>query len=146
MSYAVVGSEPALCRSHGGREAAGLPSHPPRVRKDRKGRFVWPRFYREVFTPRELDDMRQLFSEEGLDEEIATTRIILRRLLRYMHENPNLDAAALARLAPLAFRGSQTVAQLLRDQRALSGAASDGIAGAIGQALDELATEWGVEL
>jgi hypothetical protein len=143
MSYAVHGSEPPLCRAHGGREAAGLPTQKEEADD---GSFLWPRFYREVFSPEELSDLHRLFSEEGLDEEIATTRIILRRLLFYMRDNPDLDAATLARLAPLAFRGTQTVAQLLRDQRALSGAASDGIAGAIGQALDELATEWGVEL
>jgi hypothetical protein len=34
----------------------------------------------------------------------------------------------------------------MRDQRALSGAAADGISGAIAQALDELSTHMGVEL
>ena len=38
------------------------------------------------------------------------------------------------------------VARLLRDQRALSGAAADGIAGAIATALDELTSELGVKL
>ena len=55
------------------------------------------------------------------------------------------DAAALAKLMPLAFQHADGGPASV-DQRALSGAASDGIAGAIGQALDELATEWGVEL
>ena len=36
--------------------------------------------------------------------------------------------------------------RLLRDQRALSGEAADGIAGAIAQALDELSSELGAEL
>jgi hypothetical protein len=71
---------------------------------------------------------------------------VLRRLLLYLRDHPDLDAATLARLAPLAFRGTLTVARLLRDQRALSGEAADGIAGAIGQALDELGSAWGVEL
>ena len=35
---------------------------------------------------------------------------------------------------------------MLRDRRALSGEASDGFAGAIAQALDELGSEWGVDL
>jgi hypothetical protein len=142
MAYAMVGSDPPLCRAHGGLAAGGQ----RRKKKKDDGDEAWPVFYRIAFSPQEMADLRRLATEEGLDEEIATTRIILRRLLLYLRDNPDLDAATLARLAPLAFRGTQTVAQLLRDQRALSGAASDGIAGAIGQALDELATEWGVEL
>jgi len=140
MGHAMIGSDPPLCYQHGGVEAGGVP------RRKGKGGDAGPAFYRVAFSRQEMADLRRLAKEEGLDEEIATTRIILRRLLLYLHENPDLDASALAKLAPLAFRGTQTVAQLLRDQRALSGAASDGIAGAIGQALDELATEWGVEL
>lgn len=140
MGYAMIGSDPPLCSAHGGLQAGGRP------RRKKKTKEAWPVFYRLAFSPQEMADLRRLATEEGLDEEIAITRIILRRLLLYLRDNANLDAATLARLAPLAFRGAQTVAQLLRDQRALSGAASDGIAGAIGQALDELATEWGVEL
>lgn len=36
--------------------------------------------------------------------------------------------------------------RLMRDQRAISGEAADGIAGAIAQALDELSTELGADL
>lgn len=143
MGHAMIGSNPPLCYQHGGLAAGGRRR---RKEKEADDDEAWPAFYRVAFSPQEMADLRQLATEEGLDEEIATTRIILRRLLLYLRDNPDLDAATLAKLAPLAFRGTQTVAQLLRDQRALSGAASDGIAGAIGQALDELATEWGVEL
>lgn len=139
----MLGSNPPLCYRHGGLAAGGTPG---RKKKVDEGDEAFPVFYRVAFSRQEMAELRRLAAEEGLDEEIAIARIILRRLLFYLHGNPDLDAATLARLAPLAFRGTLTVAQLLRDQRALSGAASDGIAGAIGQALDELATEWGVEL
>jgi hypothetical protein len=38
------------------------------------------------------------------------------------------------------------IARLLRDKRALSGKAADGISGAIAQALDEMGTEYGLPL
>lgn len=133
-AWAVRGSEPALCSAHGGAS--------PDEKGPRRGRG----FYRRAFSGEELADLAQFADASALAEEIATTRVVLRRLLLYLRDHPELDAATLARLAPLAFRGTQTVAQLLRDQRALSGEAADGIAGAIGLALDELSTAWGVEL
>jgi hypothetical protein len=49
----------------------------------------------------------------------------------------------LARLFQIHGLNASRIGRLLRDQRALSGEATDGIAGAIAQALDELATELG---
>ena len=43
-------------------------------------------------------------------------------------------------------QNASRLGRLLRDRRALSGTAADGIAGAIAQALDELSTEFGVQL
>jgi hypothetical protein len=43
-------------------------------------------------------------------------------------------------------QNASRLGRLLRDKRALSGEAADGISGAIAQALDELSTELGVEL
>jgi hypothetical protein len=129
-AWAVRGSQLPLCSAHGG--AAQQQDAPA--------------FYHGAFSAPELAGLPQLARAAALDEEIAAARVVLRRLLLYLRDHPDLDAATLARLAPLAFRGTLTVARLLRDQRALSGEAADGIAGAIGQALDELGSEWGVEL
>ena len=52
----------------------------------------------------------------------------------------------LARLMALHSQNASRLGRLLRDKRALSGEAADGIAGAISQALDELSTEWGIDL
>ena len=49
-------------------------------------------------------------------------------------------------LVALALQATRTIARLLRDRRAISGESADGISGAIAQALDELSTEWGIEL
>jgi hypothetical protein len=56
------------------------------------------------------------------------------------------DLHAIARLLALHGQNASRLGRLLRDQRALSGDAADGIAGAIAQALDELSTELGVVL
>jgi hypothetical protein len=56
------------------------------------------------------------------------------------------DVQTLIKLFSLHAQNASRLGRLLRDQRALSGAAADGIAGAIAQALDELSTELGTEL
>jgi hypothetical protein len=43
-------------------------------------------------------------------------------------------------------QNASRLGRLLRDQRALSGAAADGLLAAIGAALDELSTELGIKL
>jgi hypothetical protein len=107
--------------------------------------------------PEELADLVACADDLTLDDEIATTRVTLRRILslitpdvRAVREPPQTNAPMTpvdyARLATLALAGARTVARLLRDQRALSGEAADGIAGAIAQALDELGTELGLDL
>jgi len=53
------------------------------------------------------------------------------------------DIHTLARLLQLHAKTASRLGRLLRDQRALSGEAADGISAAIGQALDELSTELG---
>ena len=83
---------------------------------------------------------------EALEQEIRATRRILWLLLDRLDENPEPGLQELARIAPLMLKTTRTVAHLLRDQRALSGATAEGISGAIGQALDELAVEWGINI
>ena len=52
----------------------------------------------------------------------------------------------LVRLFELYTQASSRLSRMLRDRRALSGEAADGISGAIAQAMDELGTEMGVDL
>jgi len=56
------------------------------------------------------------------------------------------DIQTLIRLCSLQSLTASRLGRLLRDQRAISGKAADGIAGAIAQALDELSNELGQEL
>ena len=61
-------------------------------------------------------------------------------------DHKDLSVRDLARLFQIHGQNASRIGRLLRDQRALSGEATDGIAGAIAQALDELATELGTDL
>ena len=56
------------------------------------------------------------------------------------------DTPTIIRLFGLYGQTASRMGRLLRDQRALSGQAADGIAGAIAQALDELGNELGVNV
>ena len=120
-SWAIVGSNPPLCSAHAGRNVgAGAPRGNLNARKHG--------YYSHRFTTQELADLVAHAENDSLDDS---------------EEQSRNDLAA---LGPLIFSGTRHVAQLLRDRRALSGEAADGIAGAISQALDELSVEWGIEL
>ena len=52
----------------------------------------------------------------------------------------------MAKLLGLLGQNASRIGRLLRDKRALSGDAADGLLSAIGKALDEISTELGVKL
>jgi hypothetical protein len=96
--------------------------------------------------PYDLEDIANLLlqvSDRPLDAEITTVRTTVRETMLRLREQ--LEPAEFARIARLVFSGANTIANLLRAQRALSGQSADGLAGAIAQALDELSTEWGLD-
>jgi hypothetical protein len=118
QAWAVRGSDPPRCAAHA---PAGGAS---------------PSFYE----PSPDDEA----GEATLNGEIAIARAMVRRLLEAVQNGT--PSGELVQLAQTCFAGTRAVAGLLRDKRALSGGAADGLMGAIGQALDELSTEWGVDL
>lgn len=89
------------------------------------------------------DEEEEQDPREALEQEIYAVRRVLWMLLDHLDEDPELGLQELAFIAPMMLDTTRTVAHLLRDQRALSGETAEGISGAIGQALDELAVEWG---
>lgn len=132
----IKGSRPPLCASHSRRnKSAGPPTGNQNARKHG--------FYSRQLTNQELADLIAAGDDLALADEIAINRVLLQRLLAALE---TADAETLATIAPIILSGTRTIGRLLRDQRALSGEAADGIAGALAQALDELSTEWGVEL
>jgi hypothetical protein len=140
-AWAIRGSDPPTCATHAGRtKTAGAPL--ANVNRQAHG------FYSAALDPNELADLVAFADDVSLDDEIALARVILRRVTNHLR-HPDLetiDLDNLATLASLVLAGTRTVARLLRDQRALSGDAADGFAGAIAQALDELSTELGLQL
>jgi hypothetical protein len=58
----------------------------------------------------------------------------------------DVDIESMAKMLGLLGQNASRIGRLLRDQRALSGAAADGLLGALSTALDELGSEWGREL
>ncbi len=140
-AWAIRGSQPPLCAAHAGRtKSAGAP--PANLNRRQHG------FYSTSLDPAEIADLVTFADDLSLNDEIAVARVILRRVMGHL-QHPDLQHIAiddLARLSSLILAGTRTVARLLRDQRALSGDAADGFAGAIAQALDELSTEIGIQL
>jgi hypothetical protein len=132
-----------------GHRSAGPPAGNPQPRAHG--------FYASALDPQELADLIAYGSDMTLDDEIGCARVALRRLLVLLDasdasrfDDPAdvqpMTRADYARLMGLALQAARTIARLLRDKRALSDTAADGITGAIGTALDELSTLWGVPL
>ncbi len=134
-AFAVQGSDPPRCIVHL-REAGselGQGSTPGQ----------WG-FYGTTYTPAEIADLVSQTSPNDLQDEITAARVAIRRLLQQFQ--PEMDPVEYGKLARLVFTGANSVARLLRTQRVLSGDSADGIAGAIGRALDELSNEIGIDL
>jgi len=137
-AYATVNG---LCSSHAKRNVgAGAP-------KGNDNRLIHG-FYGRHFTMQEVADLVAHAQVTGLDDEIALTRVLLQRVMKVIGETKeeSIPTEEFQKLANLIFSGTNNVARLLRTQRAISGEAADGIAGAIGDALDELSTLWGIDL
>ena len=96
-------------------------------------------FYQSAYSLEEVADLVSQEIDNGLEDELTAVRVALRRVLMKMGEE--LEAAEFVRMAGLIFRGANTVAQLLRTRRAISGEAMDGLLGAMAQVLQELETE-----
>ena len=82
-----------------------------------------------------------------INDAIADLTDKMRRLDRLIAQYEDSGSnGVLARLFAIYTQASSRLSRMLRDRRALSGEAADGIAGAIAQAMDELGTELGVDL
>ena len=85
--------------------------------------------------------------DQSIDAIIADLMEKQTRLSALLDEIDDPDEVArAARLFAIHGQNASRLGRLLRDARALSGAAADGMLDAIGKALDELTTELGVTL
>lgn len=137
QAWAIRESDPPRCPAHAG---------PDRGASSLRQQTEEDSFYRRQLSNQELADLVAYSGDGGLGDEIAINRVMLRRLLNSLGDTEDASLSDVVKVATLVFRGTKAVAALLRDERALSGEAADGIAGAIAQALDELSTELGLEL
>jgi hypothetical protein len=106
-------------------------------------------FYADQFTPDELALVAAFVADPSLDDEIWMQRVLNRRLLGHaapMEGGPPIRVDVLIKLAEALAIGTGRVARLLRDKRALSGEAVEGLASAIATALDEISSELGEKL
>jgi hypothetical protein len=90
--------------------------------------------YSRNLTPEEKLDLIAARAVEGVDEEIAVTRLMILRALRQQ----NAPAEAYARLV-------EALCRQLRMQRQLNGASADRFADALAAIFDEVATAMGMD-
>ena len=136
LAWAIVGTDPPLCPAH-----AGIKRRSGPARANQNARKSG--FYSRALEEQELADLVVLGDDSSLTDEIAATRVAMRRVLAAL----GTDKATLEpQFAAQIFEGARTVARLLRDRRAISGDAADTLLGAIGEALDQLNTLWGTDL
>ena len=106
-----------------------------------------PGFYGHTLSDEELADLVIYAAELSLDDEIACTRIAVRRTLEFLGQRPgSLSESEYLRAAGLVFQGTRTIARLLREQQALSGGSDNRFQTIMDAALDGLSEEWGIEL
>ena len=120
-AWAVSGSEPPRCAAHGGDAGqVGAPYAAPHPERD-------------------------LTTIEGVIADLADRQA---RLTAYLEQvlAEGGDIAEVAKVFGLHGQNASRLGRLLRDKRALSGQAADGLLDAIGKALDEISTELGVRL
>jgi len=123
---ATPGSNPPRCAAHGG--TGKKPGAPARNQNARKHGFYASYEAAGITIDAVLADLAA--------KQAALSDYIERRLTA-----EDADIPAISHLFELHAQTASRLGRLLRDKRALTGEAADGIAGAIAQALDELATE-----
>ena len=129
-AWAVADTEPPICAAHG---ATGKKPGAP---KQNQNALKHGLFTASPQTPLTITAI--------IDDLHAKQATISAFIDKHMHTETDIED--LVRLLQLHGQNASRLGRLLRDQRALSGEAADGIAGAIGAALDELSTQMGIEL
>jgi len=127
-AHARRSSRPPLCASHAGTAPAAGGG----------------RFYQSAFSLPEIADLAASRSEPALQGELHAVRVTTRRILQLLDQT--VEPAAYSQLARLLFTGANTVARLLREQRALEGDSAAFTPPIVGRALDQLNIEKGVQL
>jgi hypothetical protein len=120
------GTEAGRCDAHAGPGSGG----------EDGGRDAYPR-------ARKLQEGCTI---EAVIDDLYRQQVLLSEAIDRLRTEEDATVTELTRLLRIHGQNASRLGRLLRDRRALSGDAADGISGAIGQALDELSNEWGIPL
>lgn len=130
-AWAIRGRD--LCSSHAkANTGAGAPAGNQNATKHG--------FYRTVLTPQEVADLVTYADNDTIDDEIALTRVLLRRLMNRIQQ-PDIEPEELKAISPLIFTGTRTVANLLRSKKP-----ANTLADTINDVLDEMAANYPIQL
>jgi hypothetical protein len=132
QAWAVRATDPPRCAAHGGTpKPIGAP--PGNTNALKHGFYAQP-------------DLPEDCTIDAIIEDLYAKQTTLSQYIQELQEEGDLTIDQLAHLLRIHGMNASRLGRLLRDRRALSGEAADGISGAIAQALDELSTELGAEL
>ena len=134
-AWAMADTDPPRCAAHGGsRKHPGAPEGNRNALKHG--------FYAQPQQP--LTDIADIIADLAAKQAALSAHID--DALSDADDDTRPHLVDLVKLFSLHGQNASRLGRLLRDQRALSGDAADGISGAIAQALDELSTELGTAL
>jgi hypothetical protein len=85
-------------------------------------------------------------SIDAVIDDLYCKQVFLSDIIDQVRSGEGVTLEELARLLRIHGQNASRLGRLLRDRRALSGDAADGISGAVAQALDELSNELGTDL
>jgi hypothetical protein len=131
-AWAVHGTQPPRCAAHGG---AGHRDSVP--------------LGREIELTRGFDGDPELPEDCSIDaviDDLYRKQVLLSDTIDQIQAAEGIALRELAHLLRIHGQNASRLGRLLRDRRALSGRAADGISGAVAQALDELSNELGTPL
>jgi hypothetical protein len=140
QAWAVRGSSPPRCASHGGRPDEGGGERPPGPQDapdDPQPLAPFPGYVEPEQGPVEI---------AAVIRDLGAKQQILSDLIDRCLAEGDPPTGDLARLLTLHSQNAARLGRLLRDQQALGDPAATLMVEAINAALDELSEEWGVEL
>ena len=136
--WALRDSQKALCARHN--EA----SHNEASRRKRPTEPRAPSFYEDAYNVDEAADLLYQAQAKNLDDELNVTRVAVRRALQQLQRD--LDPAGYARILKLIFRGTHTIADIMRVQRTISRDQDELFPPEIREVLDQISAEKGYDL
>lgn len=101
-------------------------------------------FYEGAYGIEEAADLLFKANEKDLVDEVKVTRVAVRRILKHLQQE--LEPAEYARLFDLIFKGTHTIADIMRAQRSLSGAKDDLIPPEVDVAITKVGRKKGYDL